>query len=122
MNLKSISTFAITLALAAAVTVPAFAEGTHTKAVFPMPAAAFQQKVDGHLAKGHARMEKRITEKNLGADKAKEMREHFDARAAKVRAAAAVAEQDGTVTADEAKAVRAAGGGGHHHHKHAAKA
>jgi hypothetical protein len=122
MNLKSITTFAVSLALATAVAAPAFADGNkdHPKAVFPMPAAEFQTKVDNHLSRGQARMEKRIADKKIDADKAKEMRERFDARAAKVRAAAAVAEQDGTVTADEAKAVREAGG--FHHHKDAPKA
>lgn len=123
MNFKSMTTFAVSLALATALAAPAFADGNkdHPKAVFPMPAAEFQQKVDNHLARGQARMEKRIVEKKVDADKAKEMRERFDARAAKVRAAAAAAEQDGTVTADEAKAVREAGGG-FHHRKDAPKA
>ena len=120
MNLKSITTFAVSLALATAVAVPAFADGNHAKAVFPMPAAEFQQKVDTRLSRGQARLEKRIADKKIDADKAKEMREHFDARAAAVRAAAAVAEQDGTVTKDEAKTVREAGGW--HHHKDAPKA
>jgi hypothetical protein len=125
MNLKSMTTFAVSLALATALAVPAFADGNngeHPKAVFPMPAAEFQQKVDGHLARRQAKLEKIITEKNIPADKANEMRASFNAKATATRAAAAVAEQDGTVTADEAKTVREAGGWHHHHNKDAKKA
>lgn len=123
MNLKSMTTFAVSLALATALAVPAFADGNkdHPKAVFPMPAAEFQQKVDGHLARRQAKLEKIITEKNIPADKANEMRASFNAKASATRTAAAAAEQDGTVTADEAKAVRAAGGWHHGHHKDAKK-
>jgi hypothetical protein len=120
MNLKSITTFAVSLALATALAVPAFADGNdanHPKAVFPMPAAEFQQKVEGHLARRQAKLEKIITEKNIPADKANEMRTHFNDKAAATRAAAAAAESDGTVTADEAKIVREAGGWHHGHHK-----
>lgn len=112
----------VTLSLATALAVPAFADGNHEKASFPMPAAAFQQKVEARLAKRQARVEKIITEKNLAADRANQLRAKFNDRAAKVRAAAQAAEQDGTVTADEAKAVRAAGGGGHCHKKDGNKA
>ncbi len=122
MNLKSMTTFAVSLALATALAVPAFADGNkdHPKAVFPMPAAEFEQKVDNHLARRQAKLEKIITEKNIPADKANEMRARFNAKAAATRTAATAAEQDGTVTADEAKAVREAGGW--HHHKDAKKA
>lgn len=90
------------------------------KANFPMPAAEFQQKVDARLVKHRAKMEEHIKSKNLDATKAKEKRDAFDARAAKIQAAAKVAEADGTVTADEATTVREAGGGGGHR-KHAKK-
>ncbi len=124
MNLKSMTTFAVSLALATALAVPAFADGNsgnHPKAVFPMPAAEFQQKVDGHLARREAKLEKIITEKNIPADKANEMRASFNAKATATRTAAAVAEQDGTVTADEAKTVREAGGWHRGHHNKDAK-
>ncbi|MGH7281381.1 MAG: hypothetical protein ACRELY_07665 [Polyangiaceae bacterium] len=106
----------VTLSLATALAVPAFADGNHQQANFPMAAAEFNQKVEGRLQTRQAKLESVITSKNIAADKANEMRARFNDRAAKVRAAAAAAEQDGTVTADEAKAVRAAGGGGGHCH------
>ncbi len=105
----------VTLSLATALAVPAFADGNHPRANFPMAAAEFNQKVEGRLQKHQAKLEAIIQKKNIAADKATKMRAKFNDRAAKVRAAAAAAEQDGTVTADEAKAVRAAGGGGHCH-------
>lgn len=107
----------VTLTLATALAVPAFADGNHQKPSFPMAAADFNQHVEARLAKRQAKLENIIKEKNIAADKATEMRAKFNDRAAKTRAAAAAAEKDGTVTADEAKAVRAAGGGGGHCHK-----
>ncbi len=103
----------VTLSLATALAVPAFADGNHPKASFPMAAAEFNQHVEARLAKRQAKLENRIKEKNVAADKANAMRAKFNERAAKTRAAAADAEKDGTVTADEAKAVRAASGGHH---------
>ena len=112
----------VTLSLATALAVPAFADGNHQKANFPMAAAEFNQKVEARLTKHQAKLEEIIQKKNLDSTKAGEMRAKFNERAAKVRAAAAAAEQDGTVTADEAKAVRAAGGGGEHCNKDHKKA
>src|SRR5947207_12828433 len=114
----------VSVALAAVLSVaavPAFA-GDHAGAgkehvSFPMKADAFQQRVEARLTKMKARMEKRIVEKKLDAAKAKEVRDRFDARAAKVRAATAEAAKDGVVTQDEAKAIRAAGGRHKHHGK-----
>jgi len=97
----------------------ALADGK-SKPSFPMPAAEFQQRVDARIAKQRAHVEEHIKAKNLDAAKAKEKREAFEARVAKIQAAAKSAEADGTVTADEAKAVREAGGG-KHHGKHAKK-
>ena len=104
----------VTLTLATALAVPAFADGNHQKASFPMAAAEFNQHVEARLAKHQAKLENTIKEKNIAADKATEMRAKFADRATKVRAAAADAEKDGTVIADEAKAVHIAGGGNHH--------
>lgn len=73
---------------------------------FPMPAAAFQQKVDARMAKARAKMEARAAK--LAPAEAKELRAKFDAGKAKVDAAVAKATADGTVTKDEAKAVREA--------------
>jgi len=91
------------LALASLVAVPAFA-GEHGKAAFPMPAAAFKAKVDTRQTKARAHMEERAAK--LPADQAKELRAKFDAGVAKVNAEVAKAVADGTVTKDEADAVR----------------
>ena len=120
------------IALASLVAMPAFAapadaqgqtpaktrtEGDRAgKKHFPMPAAEFKAKVDTRMAKARQRMEERA--KDLPADQAKELRAKFDAAAAKVNAEVAKAVADGTVTKEEAQAVRAAGpqrghGGGH---------
>src|SRR5882757_8618328 len=115
LKMKSIATLALSLALTAAVAAPAFA-GEHAKEVFPMAGDVFQQKVEARLERGKAHVEKRIVDAKVDATKAQEMRSRFEERAAKVRAATAQAVQDGVVTEDEAKAVRAAGGGGHHKH------
>lgn len=101
----------------ALVAVPAFAdEAKHQRPSFPMPAAAFQQHVAARQAKAREHMEKRASA--LPADQAKDLRAKFDAAAAKVNAEVAKAIADGTVTKEEAAAVRAASprgakGGGH---------
>ena len=119
MKTRSIATFALSLALVAAAAVPAFAHGEEKDAAnFPMKADVFQQRVDAKLTRIQARVEKRIADKKLDATQAKEMRDRFAERAAKIRAAATAAEADGIVTADEAKSVRAAGGGHHSKHEH----
>lgn len=71
---------------------------------FPMPAAAFKQKVDARIARARTHMESRAAK--LPADQAKDLRAKFDAGVAKVNAEVAKATADGTVTKDEAKAVR----------------
>jgi hypothetical protein len=71
---------------------------------FPMPAAEFKAKVDARTTKARAHVEKRAA--TLPADQAKELRAKFEAGVAKVGAEVAKATADGTVTADEAKAVR----------------
>ena len=105
---------------------PAMAEETGAKgghASFPMPAAAFQQKVTARQTKAREHMEKRASK--LSADEAKAVRAKFDAGVVKVNAEVAKATADGTVTKDEAKAVKQiakelrVGGhkGGKHHKK-----
>jgi len=97
--------------------------GSKGGASFPMPAAAFQTKVNERQAKAREHMEKRAA--TLSADEAKALRAKFDAGAAKVNAEVAKATADGTVTKDEAKAVRQVakemrghhGKGGKHAHK-----
>lgn len=90
----------------AARTEHAVKDGQHEgkDAKFPMPAADFKQRIDTRLAKARAHMEERASK--LPADQAKEVRAKFDAGAAKVNAEVAKATADGTVTKDEAKAVR----------------
>lgn len=104
--------FAALVALSTLIAVPAFAdEGAKS---FPMPAAAFQQRVTARQAKAREHMEKRASQ--LPADQAKDLRAKFDANVAKVNAEVAKAVADGTVTKEEAQAVRAAsprGGAGH---------
>jgi len=117
------------LAISSLVAVPAFAapaqgnvpaktqraEGQGDKGKhFPMPAAEFQAKVNARQTKARARMEEKAAQ--LPADQAKELRERFDATIAKVNAEVAKAVADGTVTKEEAQAVRAASP---HHGKHA---
>ena len=76
----------------------------HEKASFPMPAAAFKERVDARQAKARERMEKRAS--TLNAEQAKELRAKFDAGIAKINAEESKATADGTVTKEEAQAVR----------------
>ena len=115
------------LALSTLFAVPAFAapaQGAPAKAQradegkggkhFPMPAAEFKSKIDARMAKARKHMEEKAA--SLPADQAKELRARFEATAQKVNAEVAKAVADGTVTKEEAKAVRAANP---HHGKHA---
>ena len=85
---------------------PAMAGDKHHdgKANFPMPAAEFKQKVETRQAKAREHMEKRAAK--LNAEDAKALRAKFDAGTAKIDAEVAKAVADGTVTKDEADAVR----------------
>ena len=85
---------------------------------FPMPAAQFQQKAVELGAKAREHMEKRLTEKQVPADKANEIRANFNATAAKVQAKIAEVTTDGTVTLDEAKSVMAVAREGRPQHPH----
>lgn len=111
------------LALSTLVAVPAFA-GDKAKPSFPMPAATFKAHVDAREAKARGHLEERA--KTLPADQAKDLRAKFDAAVAKVNAEVTKATADGTVTKDEADAVRKVAKenhmGGGHHGKHARKA
>jgi hypothetical protein len=113
--------FAAAIALATLVAVPAMAGDKHDAGNFPMPAATFKQKVDARQAKAREHMEKRAAK--LTADQAKELRAKFDAGAAKINAEVSKATADGTVTKEEADAVRKvaheARGGHGGHGKHA---
>lgn len=90
--------------------------GKDGKSNFPVAAATFQQKVTARETKARARMEERASK--MSAQDAQALRAKFDAGVAKVNAEVAKATADGTVTKDEAKAVRQVAkelGGGHHH-------
>jgi len=117
---------AIGLALGTLVAIPAFAapsqgpakargeKGEHVS--FPIPAATFKQHFDARMQKAREHMEERATK--LPADQAKELRAKFDASVVAVNAEVAKAIADGTVTKEEAQAIRAAsphrgGGAGH---------
>ncbi len=111
MKIRFIATIALSLALVGATAGTALAGGHDDPAAFPMKAAEFQRKVEARIAKRKEHLAKKIVAKKVDAARAKEMLERSEARATALRAAVATAAQDGVVTADEAKAVRAAGGG-----------
>jgi hypothetical protein len=82
-------------------------EGKHGKGKqFPVAADKFQKHVDKRIEKARAKLEEHMKAKNLPEDKRAAARKAFDAGAAQVQAAAKKAGEDGTVTKDEAKAVR----------------
>lgn len=113
------SLFAV-LALVAvtATALPAMADGH--KPNFPMPAAAFQQHVDAKVARAREHMEKRIVEHKMTPEQATAARTRFGEVVTRVSAEVQKAVADGTVTADEAKAVReVARGLGHGERHHA---
>jgi hypothetical protein len=115
---------AIGLALGTLIAVPAFAApaqgGAPTrgekgeKIAFPIPAATFKQHIDARMTKAREHMEERASK--LPADQAKELRAKFDASVAAMNAEVAKAIADGTVTKEEAQAVRAASPRGGHGH------
>ena len=104
------------LALVTLVPALSFAQGGEggkkEHASFPMPAAEFQQHVAARQTKMKEHLEKKLA--GMPADKQQEIRTKVAAKEAAVNAAVVSAIADGTVTADEAKAVRAAGGKHHH--------
>ena len=77
------------------------------EAQFPMAGATFQQKANERATKAREHLEKRLTDKQVPADKASEIRARFNATEAKVQAKITEVTADGTVTLDEAKAVMA---------------
>ena len=102
--MKTTTIAALVLAATTAIAVPALAHENPSD--FPMPAATFQKHVDRRLAHARARMEEAIVQRGLSDAQAKEMRARFDAVAASVEAEVQTASADGTVTLDEARAVR----------------
>ena len=89
--------------LATLVAVPALA-GEKDKASFPMPAATFKAKVDAREARARGHVEEHAAK--LPAAEAKDLRAKFDAASTKINAEVAKATADGTVTKEEADAVR----------------
>ena len=81
-------------------------KGGREKLVFPMKADEFQKRIDGRLQKKKERIEKKLSEKQVPADKAKEIRDRFAENAAKIAAATKQVTSDGVVTEEEAKQVR----------------
>lgn len=110
---------ALAIALAAtAFAIPAFAREGREKLNFPVKGDVFLQHVEARLTARGQRMEKFLAEKSVPQDKATAIRGKFQESAARVRQEAQKAAADGTVTQEEAKAVRMAGGhgfGGHGH-------
>jgi hypothetical protein len=97
------------------------AEEGKSKHNFPMSAVDFQSRQDARVVKMRAKLEERIMSKKLDAEAAKAKRAKFEARIAAVQGAIDKAKADGTVTKDEAKAVREvahAGRKGHHRKGH----
>lgn len=83
----------------------AIKEGGEKAKKFPMPAAEFQKHVEARIAKRKDKLTEKMAERKVPADKQKEVLAEFEAGSTKVRAAAAQAGKDGTVTLDEAKDV-----------------
>jgi hypothetical protein len=108
---------ATVIALGTLVALPAFADpsqghGKGQRPNFPVAAAEFQQHVTARQAKMREHMEARASK--LPASEATALRAKFDADIAKVNAEVAKAVADGTVTKEEAAAVRAASPHGGH--------
>jgi hypothetical protein len=80
--------------------------GDHAKN-FPMKAADFQAHAEKRFAKQKEKLEAILTKKNVPEAKRAQIRKDVEAGMATVRAAIAKATADGTVTAEEAKQVRA---------------
>jgi hypothetical protein len=104
--------------LISAAALPALACGDKDEqASFPMKSDAFQQKVDGKIAKIRARTEDRLKDSGATAEQAKQERARVETVVATIQSAAKSAMADGVVTAEEAKTVRAAGKALHKGHR-----
>jgi hypothetical protein len=88
---------------------------------FPITAADFQARHDARVVKMRAKLEARITEKKVDAEKAKMMRERFETRTSAVQIAINKAKADGTVSKEEAKEVRQVAHPGRHGKRHGHK-
>jgi hypothetical protein len=92
-------------------------EGKKHEKKFPMPAAEFRAHVTKKTEHARTRMEAAIKKHNVGEEKAKEIRARFEAGLRKLNAEVDKVTADGTVTKDEAKAVRAIAKEMRPHHK-----
>jgi hypothetical protein len=106
---------ALALTLTTAIAVPASAHEDPSS--YPMPAATFEKHIDARLARAHSRMEQEILAQHLTDAQANEVRARFDAVASEVSAEVQKAVADGTVTLQEAEAVRAVARQLHRHHR-----
>ena len=107
----------LALFVATAFAVPALAD----QGTFPMAAAEFKEHVEARIAKARSHLETRIAERNLTPEEATARRAKFDAGVGIVNAEVAKAVADGTVTEEEANAVREVAKALHGHHGHGHK-
>jgi hypothetical protein len=80
-------------------------EGRHL--AYPATAAAFRARVTERIADARARMERHIADQKIGREQAEALRTRFQAAVVELGAKVDAVCSDGTVTVDEAKAVRA---------------
>ena len=113
--MSRIATFAVAVALSV-IAVPAFAQTNDAIALHqggdkdkksPTPAAEFRAHVQARQEKMRAKLEEHIAAKKLPEAKANEIRAKFNAAVAKVNEKVEEVCADGTVTKEEAHAVRA---------------
>jgi hypothetical protein len=97
---------ALVLALTTATAASALAQKAAPS--FPMPAAEFEEHVAHRLARARARLEKEISDGRLPDSQADGLRAAFNEGASSVGIEVQRAVADGTVTREEAAAVRAA--------------
>ncbi len=116
------TTFAVALLALSVVPATAFADGSaprtgaetsrgvrqdkREKESFPMPAADFKTKVENRIVKAREHLTTSLGKHDVPAPKQKEILAKFDAGAVKVRAELEKVCADGTVTKEEAHAVR----------------
>lgn len=73
---------------------------------FPMTAESFNKLIENRIAKIRERLSEKLAKHKVPEAKQAEIKKDFEAGAAAIRAAAAKAAADGTVTKEEAKDVR----------------
>ena len=73
---------------------------------FPMTAESFNKRIETRITKIREHLSEKLAKRNVPEAKQAEIKKAFEAKAAALRAAAAKAGADGTVTKEEAKDVR----------------